>query len=103
MLNADVVVFATRIYYYEISGQTKTMLAQSNPIYVSDYAFKDIYLLDTTADNKSTVDGTIKVLKGWISCFDSILLSGVVKDLGADNTGAIQRDTVIYGEGKIHR
>ena len=43
MLHADVIVFATPIYYYEMSGQMKTMLDRGNPLYSADYAFRDIY------------------------------------------------------------
>ena len=36
MLVADVIVFATPIYYYEMCGQMKTMLDRSNPWYGAD-------------------------------------------------------------------
>ena len=35
--NADTLVFATPIYYYEMSGQMKTLLDRLNPLYPSDY------------------------------------------------------------------
>lgn len=47
MLRADVLVFATPIYFYEMSGQMKTLLDRSNPLFPADYAFRDIYLLAT--------------------------------------------------------
>lgn len=60
MLTADVIVFATPIYYYEMCGQMKTMLDRANPLYPADYAFRDIYLLATAADtDKGTMDGAI--------------------------------------------
>ena len=45
MQHADVIVFATPIYYYEMSGQLKTLLDRANALFPSDYAFRDIYLL----------------------------------------------------------
>ena len=39
---ADVLVFATPIYYYEMSGQMKTLLDRMNPLYSSDYAFREV-------------------------------------------------------------
>ncbi len=50
MLTAEVIAFATPIYFYEMSGQMKTMLDRSNPLYPSDYAFRDIYLLAAAAE-----------------------------------------------------
>ena len=42
--NSDVVVFSTPIYFYEMAGQMKTLLDRTNPLYPSEYKFKDIYL-----------------------------------------------------------
>ncbi len=91
MLTADVIVFATPIYYYEMSGQMKTMLDRANPLYPADYAFRDIYLLATAADaDQSAMDGAIKGLEGWIACFEKARLAGTVFGGGADAIGTIQ-------------
>ena len=47
MKDAEVIAFATPIYFYEMCGQMKTLLDRSNPLFPSDYAFRDIYLLAT--------------------------------------------------------
>ena len=47
--NADTLVFATPIYYYEMSGQMKTLLDRLNPLYPSDYRFRKVYMLMTAA------------------------------------------------------
>lgn len=91
MRTADVIVFATPIYYYEMSGQMKTMLDRANPLYSSDYAFRDIYLLAAAADEeKSAMDGAVKGLEGWITCFEKARLAGTVFGGGVDTVGAIQ-------------
>ena len=36
MKNFDVLVFATPIYFYEMSGQMKTFLDRTNPLYPSE-------------------------------------------------------------------
>lgn len=92
MLNADVIVFATPIYYYEMCGQMKTMLDRSNPLFPSEYAFRDVYLLASAADGEeSAMDGAVKGLEGWVACFEKARLKGVVRGVGADGMGAIQR------------
>ena len=48
---ADVVVWATPIYYYAPSGSMKTLIDRLNPLYSKDYRFRDIYVLSTTAEN----------------------------------------------------
>ena len=88
--NAEVIVYATPIYYYEMCGQMKTLLDRSNPLFPSDYAFRDIYLLATAADSaESSMDGAVKGLEGWIACFEKAALRGVVRGTGADGAGTI--------------
>ena len=68
----------------------KTMLDRSNPLFPSDYAFRDIYLLATAADTEPTaMNGAIKGLQGWVDCFNKASLKGVVRGLGADVLGSI--------------
>lgn len=79
MLHADVIVFATPVYYYGMSGQMKTLLDRSNPLFTTDYAFRDIYLLAAAAeDGAHTIDGTVEGLNGWIVCYENAHLAGTV-------------------------
>ncbi len=90
MRNADVLVFATPVYYYSVSGQLKTMLDRANPLYGGDYRFTDVYLLATAAeDEKTTVEGTVKAVQGWVDCFERAKLSGVVFAGGVNDVGDI--------------
>ena len=90
MKDVNVIAFATPIYYFEMCGQMKTLLDRSNPLFPSDYAFRDIYLLATAADSaESSMDGAVKGLEGWIACFEKAALRGVVRGTGADGAGTI--------------
>ena len=55
MGRAEVIAFATPIYYYEMSGQMKTLLDRANALFASDYAFRDIYLLTAAAEEDDQV------------------------------------------------
>ena len=91
MLTADVIVFATPIYYYGMCGQMKTMLDRANPLYAADYAFRDIYLLAAAAEeDDSAMDGAVHGLQGWIACFEKAHLAGTVFGGGVDAAGAIK-------------
>ena len=90
MKEADVVVFATPVYYYEMSGQMKTMLDRGNSLYTSDYAFRDIYLLSSAAEDEEGVDErAIHGLEGWIACYPKAHLAGVVFAGGVSEAGEI--------------
>lgn len=102
MKDADILVFATPVYYYEMCGQMKTMLDRANPLFPSEYAFRDIYLLASAADNeKSAADGAVNGLKGWISCFEKAQLKGVIRGVGATNPGDIRNISSRLEEARI--
>lgn len=91
MHDADVLVFATPIYYYEMSGQLKTLLDRANPLYGGDYRFKDVYMLTSAAeDDKTTPQRAISGLEGWIECFDRARLAGSVFAGGVTEPGEIK-------------
>lgn len=78
-LEADVLVFATPIYYYEMSGQMKTLLDRFNPLFPSDYAFRDVYLLSAAAEDEEFVpQRALHGLEGWVECFARAKLAGSV-------------------------
>ena len=82
---------ANMIYYYEMSGQMKTMIDRANSLYDSDYKFTDIYMLTTAAEDEPEVPNrAIGGLTGWIDCFDRAHLSGSVFAGGVNESGTIK-------------
>lgn len=104
MGQADVLAFATPIYYYEMAGQMKTLLDRANPLYASEYRFRDVYLLAAAADeDPHAPDGAVRGLEGWISCFEGARLAGVVFGGGATGIGDMQGNPALgeaYALGK---
>ena len=79
VLEADVVCWATPIYYYEMSGQMKTLIDRLNALYPLDYKFRDVYLLTTAAeDEEETPKRAEAGLTGWIDCFPKSRLVGTL-------------------------
>lgn len=96
MHDADVLVFATPVYYYSVSGQLKTMLDRANPLFGTDYLFKNVYLLATAAEAENeAVEGTIKAVQGWIDCFERANLADVIFAGGVTDVGDIDNSTVL--------
>ncbi|MDE7372059.1 MAG: flavodoxin family protein [Desulfovibrio sp.] len=91
MKTSDVVAFATPVYYYEMSGQMKTLLDRANPLFPSDYAFRDIYLLASAAeDSERAVDGALHGLEGWVACFEKCRVAGVLRGVGVTAPGEMR-------------
>ena len=87
-LTADVLVFATPIYYYEMSGQLKTLLDRLNPLFPSDYAFQDIYLMTAAAEAEDSVpERAISGVEGWVECFERARLAGTAFMGGVTEAG----------------
>lgn len=91
MEQADVIAFASPIYYYEMSGQLKTLLDRANALFSLDYKFRDIYFLSTAADGSSNAaDIATQGIQGWIACFAKAQLKGTVLGAGVEAVGDIQ-------------
>lgn len=88
--NADILAFATPVYYYAVCGQMKTLLDRLNPLFARKNKFQDVYLLATAADDEnSAMDGAVKDIQGWIDCFSGVKLKGEIRGIGVAEKGAI--------------
>ena len=91
MKNADTLVFVTPIYYYEMSGQMKTLLDRMNPLYSSDYRFRKVYMLSVAAeDEETTPEKAVNGLQGWVDCFEKAELAGALFYGGIDAPAAAE-------------
>ena len=91
VLQADVVVWATPIYYYEMSGQMKTLIDRMNAMYEQDYQFCDVYLLTTAAEDEAETPKRAETgLTGWIDCYPKSRLAGTLFCGGVNDAREIQ-------------
>lgn len=91
VLKADVVCWATPIYYYEMSGQMKTLIDRMNGMYAQDYHFRDIYLLTTAAENEEQTPKKAEIgVTGWIDCYPKSRLAGTLFCGGVDGAREIE-------------
>ena len=85
---ADTLVFATPIYYYEMSGQMKTLLDRMNPLYTTDYRFRRVYMLSVAAEDEAFVpEKAVSGLQGWVDCFEHAELADTLFLGGIGNAG----------------
>ena len=79
VLKADVICWATPIYYYEMSGQMKTLIDRMNAMYEQEYQFRDVYLLTTAAEDEAETPKRAETgLSGWIDCYPKSRLAGAL-------------------------
>ena len=95
--NSDVLVFATPVYYYSVSGQLKTFMDRLNPLYARKNRFGKVYLLAASAeDDKSAMEGAITAVKGWTDCFEGVSVAGVVYGTGVEKAGDIKGKDAVF-------
>lgn len=91
ILDAEVVVWSTPVYYYEMSGQMKTMIDRANSLYPRDYRFRSVYLLSTAAeDEDGTDERAVGGVRGWVECFGKAEFKGKVFAGGVNERGEIE-------------
>ncbi len=91
--NADAVVFATPIYYFEMSGQMKTLLDRLNPLYPSDYKFRKVCLIATAAEDGDEVfEKAVSGLQGWIDCFPKASFGGLAAGGGISAANGVKHE-----------
>ena len=104
VLNADVVCWATPIYYYEMSGQMKTLIDRLNGMYEQDYQFRDVYLPTTAAEDEEQTPKRAEMgLTGWIDCYPKSRLAGTLFCGGVNDAHEIQGNSKLqeaYEMGK---
>lgn len=82
LINADVIVFATPVYFYSMSGQLKVFIDRLVPSYTKIKA--DIYLIATQYDNdKVIMENTFEAIRGCSrDCFEKCNEKGVIYGIG---------------------
>jgi len=90
MLSADVIVFASPVYFYSVSAQLKALFDRS-VVYYPNIPGKQYYFLMTMGDeNKAMSEGTIKAMQGFLDCYEGSKLKGVLVAPGFYEKGAIK-------------
>ena len=90
---ADVLIFANPIYYYELCGQLKTLLDRCNPLYSSDYRFREVYLITASAEDGDEVSKTAEGgMQGWVSCFERARLVRVLSCGGLNDPAEAEKN-----------
>lgn len=91
MVNADVIVLATPVYFYSMDGQMKTLIDRTVPRY-TEIKNKDFYFIMTAADTeKDSLRRTMEAFRGFTEdCLDGAKEAGILYGVGAWQVGEIK-------------
>lgn len=104
MVETDVIVMATPVYFYSMDGQMKTFIDRCVPRY-TEIKGKDVYYIMTAADtDKSMLEKTVDALRGFtLDCLPGTNERGIVYGTGAWKPGEIRATAAMdeaYNFGK---
>ena len=90
MLDADVIVMATPVYFYTMSAQMKTLIDRCCSRY-TEIKDKEFYFIVTAAENdRSKMLRTIDTFQGFLDCLENPVIKGTIFGLGAWLVGEIK-------------
>ncbi len=92
MLDADVLVLASPVYFYSINAQMKTVFDRTVARWL-EFKDKEFYYIMTAAeDEEHTMDCTLECFRGLAACFKGSKEMGVIAAKGVYGIGEV-RDT----------
>lgn len=91
MVNADVIVLATPVYFYSMAAQMKTLIDRTVPRY-TEISDKDFYFIMTAADpDRAALERTLEGFRGFTEdCLDGAREAGIIYGTGAWQIGEIK-------------
>lgn len=90
LIDADVIVMATPVYFYTMCGQMKTFIDRCCARYL-EIKDKDFYFIVAAAENSvPMMERTIDGFRGLLDCLENPKEKGVVYGVGAWKAGEIE-------------
>lgn len=88
LMDSNVIVLATPVYFYNMSGMMKTFIDRMTP-YFSELSGKDFYFLLTAAINRSEMEHTVESLYGFTDSLPDSNVRAVVYGSNVSQKGDI--------------
>lgn len=90
MIDADVLVLASPVYFYSIDAQLKAVIDRTVARWL-EVKNKEFYYIATMADEAaSSADRTIECFRGYADCVEGAVEKGIIVGNGVYERGAIK-------------
>lgn len=89
MIDSDVIVMATPVYFYTMCGQLKTLIDRCCSMYTK-ITNKEFYFILTAADtDKALMERTVEEFRGFLYCLEGAEEKGVIYGTGVWQKGEV--------------
>ena len=106
MIDADVIVLASPVYFYSIDAQMKALIDRTLARW-TEVKNKEFYYIVTCADtDKAALETTLACFRGYADCVEGAEEKGVIYGTGVYQLGEIKKSSVFkqaYEMGKSVR
>ena len=90
MLDADIIVLASPVYFMNIDGQMKTLIDRTYSHFI-ELKNKEFYYITACADRaESTADFAITGFRGFVMCLPNPTERGMIKAIGLGRKGSVK-------------
>lgn len=98
MMEADVIVLATPVYFYGMNAQMKAFIDRCAPCYREMKNKEFYYILCSTDSEKASLEKTVEGLRGFtLDCLPGAVEKGIVYGVGVSKVGEV-KDTPAWNE-----
>ena len=103
MVAADVIVLATPVYFYTMSGQLKTLIDRVCARY-TEIRNKEFYYIMTAADSSQQATArTIEEFRGFLDCLPGAQEKGIINGCGVWQIGEVKGKPVMQAAFELGR
>ena len=90
MMDADIIVLSSPVYFMNINGQMKTLIDRTYSHFM-ELKDKEFYYITACADNaESTADFAITGFRGFVMCLPNPTERGMIKAIGLGRKGSVK-------------
>lgn len=90
MIEADVIVMATPVYFYSINAQLKTLIDRTVARYTEIRDTEFYFMMTAAVESRQKLDSTLECLRGFIDCLSVAKEKEVIYGTGAWKKGEIK-------------
>ncbi|MGN1345771.1 MAG: flavodoxin family protein [Eubacteriales bacterium] len=95
MIDADVLVLASPVYFYSIDAQLKAVIDRTVARWL-EVKNKEFYYIMTAADKgKASMDTTLACFRGYADCVEGAVEKGVIYGTGVYDKGAVRESAAM--------
>ncbi len=97
MIDADVIVLASPVYFYSIDAQLKAVIDRTVARW-TEVKNKEFYYIVTCADGeKAAAETTVACFRGYADCVDGAVEKGIIYGVGTYRKGEV-KNTPAFNE-----